>query len=96
MHRCKRIEDDPGTKSTAEFHTHTHNGRPTLRQATLRQVCGAKSRKWMEVDERDLGECIHPQQVTWWSWRPLRSGMFFRVLVAPPPVMIAEQAERCL
>lgn len=76
--------------------THTHNGRPKLRQATLRQVCGAKSRKWMEVDERDLRECVHQQQVTWWSWRPLRSGMFFRVLVAPPPVMIAEQAERCL
>lgn len=50
----------------------------------------------MEVDERDLRECVHQQQVTWWSWRPLRSGMFFRVLVAPPPVMIAEQEERCL
>ena len=50
----------------------------------------------MEVDERDLRECVHQQQVTWGSWRPLRSGMFFRVLVALPPVMIAEQAERCL
>lgn len=95
MHRYKRIEDDPGIKSTAESHTHAQRATETTTGNTP-QVCGAKSRKWMEVDERDLRECVHQQQVTWWSWRPLRSGMFFRVLVAPPPVMIAEQAERCL
>ena len=29
MHRCKRIEDDPGIKSTAESHTHAQRANET-------------------------------------------------------------------